>query len=211
MRITVFGATGGTGRELVQQALKAGHQVTAVVRNPAKLTLDDPQLEVFQSQLDDPADAEKLVPALTGRDAVLSALGGQPPIAERGTATILRALELADVRRLVLVSAAPVVPVPPEESWLFRTVLNPLVRAAFRKNYVDLAAMERTVRVSDTDWTVVRPPRLLDKPLSGTYQRKLGGNVVGSHDISRADLAHAMLEFVEDEATVRQGVGVAAA
>ena len=75
MRITVFGATGGTGKQLVQQGLDAGHQVTAVVRNRSKLTIEHPQLDVHTAGLDDP---DTLVPALEGRDVAFSAIGGQP-------------------------------------------------------------------------------------------------------------------------------------
>lgn len=208
MRITVFGATGGTGKQLVQQGLDAGHQVTAVVRNRSKLTIEHPQLDVHTAGLDDP---DTLVPALEGRDVAFSAIGGQPPIAQLGTRTILRALEKTQVRRLLVISAAPVAPTPAEESLLFRTVVDPLVRFAFRKNYADLAEMERELRESHADWTVLRPPRLVNRPLTGTYRHKTGGSVVGSHSISRADLARAMLELVEDPSTTRQAVGVAAA
>lgn len=208
MRITVFGATGGTGKQLVQQGLDAGHQVTAVVRNRSKLTIEHPQLDVHTAGLDDP---DALVPALEGRDVAFSAIGGQPPIAQLGTRTILRALEKTQVRRLLVISAAPVAPTPAEESLLFRTVVDPLVRFAFRKNYADLAEMERELRESHADWTVLRPPRLVNRPLTGTYRHKIGGSVVGSHSISRADLARAMLELVEDPSTTRQAVGVAAA
>ncbi|WP_431906304.1 NAD(P)-dependent oxidoreductase [Amycolatopsis thermoflava] len=73
MKLTVFGATGGTGVEIVRQALAAGHQVTAVVRDPARLDVPpQARLEVVTA---DVFDADSLVPAITGREAVLSALG----------------------------------------------------------------------------------------------------------------------------------------
>lgn len=209
MRITVFGATGGTGRQLVRQALDAGHEVTAVVRDPARLGVDPrPSLEVRTADL---AAPEPLVSAVRGRDAVLSGLGGTPPVAQRATAVVLAAMRAAEVRRLLAVSAAPVGPVPDGEGVVFRTVLNPLVRFAFRRVYADLAVMEQRLRESGTDWTAVRPPRLLDGPLTGRYRTRVGGAVPRSHSVSRADLACAMLAMVEDRATVCQAVGVAAA
>ncbi|OEU85214.1 epimerase [Streptomyces abyssalis] len=213
MRFTVFGATGGTGRQLVQQALDAGHEVTAVVRDPARLPVRNEgpvRLEVVTAEVTDP---EALVPAVAGRDAVLSALGAPSNkaagIASRGTRAILRAMEEGGARRYIGVSAAPVVSWDEGESLLVRRVMVPLLRRALRQVYADLAVMEDAVRASGLEWTVVRPPKLTDKPASGTYQRVIGGNVPRSHSVSRADLAAAILAMVEDPATVGQGVGVA--
>ncbi|MEY9993498.1 uncharacterized protein YbjT (DUF2867 family) [Streptomyces sp. V4I8] len=111
MRITVFGATGGIGQEIVRQALDAGHEVTAVVRDPARLSLADGhgRLEVFRADLTDPG---ALRAAVAGRDAVLSGLGarnrGDAGVAARVTGVVLAALEAEEVRRLLVVSAAPV-------------------------------------------------------------------------------------------------------
>lgn len=114
------------------------------------------------------------------------------------------------MRRLVVVSAAPVGPLPEGESLLGRIAL-PVVRAVFRDAYADLGVMEAQVRVSATAWTIVRPPRLLDAAFTGTYRQAVGGAVAGGHSISRADLAHAMLEMIGDQDSVRQVVGVASA
>ncbi|GLF95030.1 NAD(P)-dependent oxidoreductase [Streptomyces yaizuensis] len=212
MRYTVFGATGGTGRQLVRQALAAGHQVTAVVRDPDRLPVrEHERLEVVVAGV---TDQEALRPAVAGRDAVLSALGAPTNkavgIASAGTRAILGALDAEGVRRLVVVSAAPVGPPPDGEGPLYRLVLLPLVRRAFRDVYADLAVMENEIRAGGTDWTVVRPPRLTDGPPTSTYQTRFGGAVTGSHTVSRADVAQAMLALVEDPAAVRQVVGVAA-
>lgn len=213
MRFTVFGATGGTGRQLVRQALDAGHEVTAVVRDPARLPApeqDSARLEVVTADVTDPA---ALAPALTGRDAVLSALGAPSNkaagIASRGTRAILVAMEDGGVRRYIGVSAAPVVPFGEDEGLLFRTVAVPLVRRALRRVYADLAVMEDVVRSSGLEWTLVRPPRLTDAPAKGTYRRTIGANVPRGRTVPRADLAAAILAMVEDAATVKQGVGVA--
>jgi putative NADH-flavin reductase len=213
MRFTVFGATGGTGRQLVRQALGAGHEVTAVVRDPARVPVPEGEsvlLEIVTADVTDPA---ALVPAVTERDAVLSALGApgnkSAGIASRGTRAILSAMEQAGVRRYIGVSAAPVVPWGEGETLLFRTVAVPLVRRALRRVYEDLAVMEDVIRESGTDWTVVRPPKLTDEPAKGTYRRAIGANVRRGHSVPRADLAAAILAMVDDPATVREGVGVA--
>jgi putative NADH-flavin reductase len=209
MKLTVFGATGGIGQEIVKQALTAGHEVTAVVRDPARLTVAGAALDVVRADLSDP---EVLRPAVAGRDAVLSGLGARSRkdagVATRLTRTVLRAMEAEGVRRLVVVSAAPLGPAPEGEGVLDRTVRG-LVSAILKDVYADLREMEAELARSATDWTVVRPPRLQNKPLTGSYRTAVGGNPPRSRFIGRADVAHAMLATVGDPGTVKQGVGVA--
>ncbi|MFF7141279.1 NAD(P)-dependent oxidoreductase [Streptomyces nodosus] len=209
MRITVFGATGGIGREIVRQALAAGHQVTAVVRDPARFTVTGAGLEVFRADLVDPG---ALRPSVAGRDAVLSGLGARSRrdagVATRLTRAVLDAMAAESVRRLLVVSAAPVGPEPEGDGLLDRAVRG-VVSAVLKDVYADLAAMEAELARSATDWTVVRPPRLLDKPLTGAYRTVVGGFPRGGRFIARADVAHAMLAMLDDRGTVKQGVGVA--
>ncbi|GAA4067193.1 NAD(P)-dependent oxidoreductase [Streptomyces shaanxiensis] len=209
MKLTVFGASGGTGQEIVRQALDAGHQVTAVVRDPARFTVTGERLEVFRADL---TDAQALRPAVAGRDAVLSGLGARSRkdagIAARLTRAVLGAVESEDVRRLVVVSAAPVGPAPEGDGFLDRTVRG-IVSAVLKDIYTDLREMEAELARSATDWTVVRPPRLQDRPLTGTYRKVLGGFPRAGRFLGRADVAHAMLATLGDRATVKQGVGVA--
>ncbi|MFT2015699.1 NAD(P)-dependent oxidoreductase [Streptomyces sp. 796.1] len=211
MRLTVFGATGGTGGHLVQQAVQAGHEVTAVVRDPARLTVAHPDLLVITAT--DLTDAAALRSAVADRDAVLSAVGAptnkQAGIASAATRGILEAMAASRVRRFVAISAAPVGEIPPGEDLLGRKLVFPLIRTAFRKIYADLAAMERVIAASSTDWTVLRPPRLLDGPLTGHYRTAIGANVPNARSISRADLAHAMLTLLDERTAVRRAVGVA--
>ncbi|MFJ9708697.1 NAD(P)-dependent oxidoreductase [Streptomyces sp. NPDC101234] len=208
MNLTVFGATGGIGREIVRQALASGHRVTAVVRDPARLTVTGPGLEVVRADLTDP---EVVRPAVTGRDAVLSGLGPRgrkdAGVAARLTRTVLAAMQAEGVRRLVVVSAAPVGPAP-DDGLLDRSV-RALVGSILKPVYDDLREMEAELSRSGTDWTSVRPPRLQDKPLTGTYRTVIGGFPPKGRFIARADVAHAMLAMTADEGTAKQGVGVA--
>jgi uncharacterized protein YbjT (DUF2867 family) len=211
MKVTVFGATGGIGRHVVRQALDAGHKVTAVVRDPARLGVSHPSLEVVT--VPGLTDAELLRPATDGSDAAISSVGPRSPkdvrVASSATRGILRALEASGVRRFAAVSAVPVGPIPPGESWLNRRILLPSIRALLRGIYDDLAVMEDEIRRSATDWTIVRPPRLLNRPLTATYRTVVGGNVPRGKSIGRADVAHAMLAMLDDPASERQAVGVA--
>ncbi|WP_216215232.1 NAD(P)-dependent oxidoreductase [Amycolatopsis aidingensis] len=208
MRLTVFGASGGTGTQLVRQALAAGHEVTAVVRDPARLPVRHAALTVLTAEVTDP---DALRPALEGAEAVFSALAAsrrRGDIASTAVRSILRALPEAGTRRLVVVSAVPVGPTPAAEPLLGKVLLVPLVRRVFRDAYADLGRMEEELRRSEAEWTIVRPPRLLDRPHTGRYRQRIGGNVPGGHTLSRADLAHAMLALAAEPAAVRAEVGV---
>ncbi|MFG2649893.1 NAD(P)-dependent oxidoreductase [Streptomyces sp. NPDC048436] len=209
MKLTVFGATGGVGGEIVRQALAAGHEVTAVVRDPSRLSATGEGLEVFRADLTDP---ESLRAAVAGRDAVLSGLGARKKadagIAAELTRSVVRAMEAEGVRRLVVVSAAPVGP-PAERQPVVDRIAGVLVSKILKSVYDDLRAMEAGLARSTTDWTAVRPPRLQDKPATGVYRKVVGGTPASGRFIGRADVAHAMLSVIDDLSTVKQGVGVA--
>jgi putative NADH-flavin reductase len=211
VKITVFGATGGVGREIVKQGLSRGYAVTAVVRDANRLSVADPALQVVTvPALDDPGT---LIPAVRGSDAVLSAVGPHGrkdgPVAAPSTRAIVAAMDVCSARRFVGVSAAPVGPTPKGEGLLNRWVLTPAVKAVLRNVYADLGEMEALLQSGDIDWTVVRPPRLVDKPLSGEYRTSVGANVARGSRISRADVAHLMLDTLTVPETIRRAVGVA--
>ncbi|MFJ3665647.1 NAD(P)-dependent oxidoreductase [Streptomyces sp. NPDC090106] len=208
MKLTVFGATGGIGQEIVRQALESGHEVTAVVRDPAKLPMADDRLEVFRADLTDP---EPLRPAVAGRDAVLSGLGphgrADAGVAARTTRTVLGAMEAEGVRRLVVVSAGPVGP-EPKDGPLDRFARG-IASKVLKDVFDDLRAMEAELVRSSTDWTSVRPPRLTNQPATRAYRSVVGGFPTKGRLIGRADVAHAMLAAVDDPGMSKQGVGVA--
>ena len=210
MKLVVFGATGGTGGRVVEQALEAGHEVTAVVRNPARLDVRHERLRVVEADVFEPAQIE---PALAGSDAAISALGSRSlrrptRVCSAGTGSILEAMQKAGVRRFVVVSAAPIAGYDKDDQPLYRFVVRPLLWTIFRRVYEDMALMEEEVRRSDADWTIFRPPRLTDKPRTGRYRTALGRNVPGGNSISRADLADAILHRLEDPDSVRTAIGV---
>lgn len=209
MKLTVFGATGGTGRQVVEQALAAGHDVTAVVRDPARLTLQHARLQVLCADVRDPA---AIAPALTGSVAAISALGPRSRdrigICSAGAQSILTAMRATGVRRFVGISAGPVAAPDPGDRLLYRLILRRLARAIFKSGYADLARMEDEVRRSGLDWTILRPPRLTDKPYTGRYRTALNHNVPGGYAIARADLADAIIKLVADSGAVNATVGI---
>jgi uncharacterized protein YbjT (DUF2867 family) len=211
MKLTVFGATGGIGGQVVRQALAAGHEVTAVVRAAGRFDVNHPALEV--ATVPGLTDPDVLRPVLEDSDAAISGVGPRGrkdgPVASNTTRGILAAMEASGVGRLVAVSAVPVGPVPDGESFVNRRILLPFIGAFARDVYVDLAEMEDEIRRSTTQWTIVRPPKLVNKPLTGTYRTVVGGNVPRGYSISRADVAHAMLAALDDPATLKQPIGIA--
>jgi putative NADH-flavin reductase len=221
MNITIFGATGGVGHHLVEQAVDAGHMVTAVVRRPDAVTRD---VRIVTADLASP-DPGALVAAVKGADVVLSALGprskedARARIVTHAAKALIRTMKETGTHRLVIISAVPVPTVPsparptpakndPTDGFFMKAVLNPIVKAAFRDTYADLAEMEDAVRESGLDWTIVRPPRLVNKPLSGIYRTEMEHNVKGGRSISRADLAHYMLRAAEERVTIGEAVRI---
>jgi len=212
MKLTVFGATGGIGGHVVAQALDAGHTVTAVVRDRSRLAVPD-QSGLHVVTVAGLTESGPLEPALLGSDAALSGVGPHSlrdaGVATVATRAILDALEATGVRRFAAVSAAPVGPIPDGERFVSRRIAYPLVRRVLRKVYDDLGAMEADLRRSGLEWTVVRPPRLDDKPLTGRYKLAYGANVPNRSFVSRADVAHAMLALLTDPRAIREAVGIA--
>src|SRR5215471_13978744 len=226
MKLTIIAATGGVGRQLLRQALDAGHDVTAVARNPAKLpteVLAGGAARAVAADLASP-DPRILGSAVAGADAVLSALGPHTNrdagIAAPGTAAIITAMRPAGVRRIVAISASPVATTPspghpnpprhdPGDGFIMRHVGVRIAKALFGKVYDDLAAMENILRGSGLDWTILRPPQLTGKPLTGTYRTAVGRNVRGGRSIPRADIAHYMLAVLGQPETIGQVIGIA--
>jgi len=221
MKLTIFAATGGIGRQLLEQAIAAGHDVTAVARNPQ--SLDGAAAGVVTADLAS-ADVAALQPAVEGAGAVLSALGARTRadvgVAARGTEAITQAMRAAGVRRIIVVSAAPIGTVPspgrphpprhdPGDGFVVRYLADPIVKRVLREHYADLARMEDVLRASDLDWTAVRPPRLTDKPVTGRYRTAYGQNIRRGLFVSRADVARYMLWAVDQPATFQQTVGIA--
>ncbi len=207
MHITVFGATGGTGSQVVAQALEAGHRVTAIVRDPSRLTTKHERLEIRTG------DVLKKV-TLGATDAVISALGPRSKsetaagVLENGVRSIVTAMQAAQVRRLLVVSVAPLAPADPHDTLPYRLVLKPLISRLLAGAYADTARMEDIVRGSGLEWTIVRPPRLTDKPRTGKYRTAIDRTVRRGYTIGRADVADLLLRSVDDPATVKAAVAI---
>lgn len=209
MKLTVLGATGGVGRQVVTQALADGHKVTAAVRDPARLGVEHANLDVVRA---DALDAASLRGVVDGAEAVLSGMGQAgrkdplKPASASARATV-DAMRATGARRLVVVSAAPLNRTGAGQPWFTHKLVMPVMWAALRELYTDLEAMERILRDSGLDWTSVRPPRLTNAAGKGTYRHAVEAGPAGSA-ISRADVARAMLNFVTVPETVGHAVGI---
>ena len=209
MKLTIFGATGATGTSLVQQALTAGHEVTAVVRDPARLAIPaHRRLQVVTADVLDPA---AISPAVDGADAVISAVGpgtGASTLRQDSTRSIIQAMQKTGTRRLLTVSGSVVA--DEGESPFMRYLLKPLARRTFLR-YVcaDMRHAEDEIHDSNLDWTILRPPSLTDKAARGTYRTATDRNLPHGFSISRADLAACMLTLLDDPATVHRHVAIA--
>ncbi|MCO5967205.1 NAD(P)-dependent oxidoreductase [Actinoallomurus soli] len=210
MRLTIFGATGGTGTQLVRQALERGHEVTAVVRDPSRLDVPArDRLDVVTADVMDPA---AITPAVAAADAVVSALGhrgtGPTTVCQDAARGIIAAMTRTGARRFLMVSAAGMV-TDPGDGPLTRYVAKPILQRILRNNFADMGRAEEEVRGGDLDWTIVRPPRLTDKEGTGRYRTATDRSIRGGVHISRADLATGILAMIPDDATVRRHVWIA--
>jgi putative NADH-flavin reductase len=209
MRVVVFGANGPTGRELVGQALAAGHEVVAVTRHPEQVLPRD-RLAVVGA---DATDAAAVSAAVAGGDAVLSALGvpyTRKPVTVYSTATanMIAAMAERGVRRLVVTGSAALDPgYRASDSVLFRRVMEPLfMRLPGKTVYADNREMEALIRASSLAWTIVRACWLFNAARSSDYQI-CEGSIHGMFT-ARADLAACLLAQLADDRFVCKEFGV---
>jgi putative NADH-flavin reductase len=199
MRVLIIGATGGTGRELVQQALEQGHEVTAFVRNPAKLQIEHANLRVVQG---DVLDYATLEPAMRGQNAVLSALGHKRflypnRIQSDGMSNILRAMKAGGVPRLICETALGIGSSVGRLGLPHTFLILPLLLVFYMW---DKVRQEELITASDLDWVIARPGVLTKGAATGNYRN---GPEVGSYlwpvAVSRADVADFMLKQLTDD------------
>lgn len=200
MRLTILGGSGGCGRQLVRQALERGHEVTTLVRPSSKLEAAD-GVEVLRGSLD---DAAFLREGIRGRDAVLSGLGlrmpgiapwakaEDPDFLDRSTPALIEAMKAEGVERLVVVSAAGAGDSYPHVPGVFKAFIK---LSALRKVYPALERMENRMLASGLDVCICRPTGLNDDPVTG--KAVVAEGFVGQAMISRADVAHWMLDQLE--------------
>jgi len=207
MKLTIFGASGATGTFLLRQALDVGHEVTAVVRDPARLTVPaQARLHVITADVLDPAS---ISPAVADADAVITAIGphgtGPSTLRQDSTRSIVQAMGKTGASRLLFISGSIVA--DEGESPYLHYLIKPVVRRTFLRHVnADFLAAEQEIRASDLDWTIFRPPSLTSKPARGSYRVAVDRNLPRCFTITRADLAVCMLSALDDPATIHRHI-----
>jgi nucleoside-diphosphate-sugar epimerase len=207
-KVLIVGATGGTGRHLLEQALARDLEVTALVRDPRALTLNHPRLRVVVGDVLDPAAVDE---AASGQDAVLCALGHRrffPPsrVLSEGTRNLLRAMEGHGVRRFVGVTSLGLGDSAGRLGLAYTLVVIPFVLPFY---FWDKARQERLIEAGRTAWVIVRPGGLTDGPGRGAPRAGRGvGSFFETVRVPRADVAAFMLDQLTDDAWLGAAVGI---
>lgn len=226
MKLTIFGPTGLVGQQILAQAIAAGHDTTAVARDPAKLGArvhSAPNVRVVTADLSH-ADPAPLKDSVDGADAVLSAIG-PPKKAEHGIVSksaraLAAAVESASVPRLLVVSGVGVSTVPtpgrphppkrePGAGLIMRYFATPVAKRVLGAHFVDVALMEDFMRGCELDWTVMRVPYVMDRPPTGRYRTAYGHTLRAALRIAAADAAEFMLRLIDQPEASRKVVTVA--
>lgn len=208
MNLLIIGATGGTGRELVEQALAQGHAVTALVRTPAKMWMTHERLTIAKG---DVLEYDSVEHAMQGKDAVISALGHKQwfiktTILSNGTKNIIAAMEKRGVKRLICETSLGIGNTRGRLGLYYTLFVIPVIIWFYFK---DKERQEQLIKESTLDWVIVRPGQLTNGRKRGTYRI---GSDIGSYittvTISRADVADFMLRQLTDTKYLRQTPGL---
>ena len=200
MKLFVMGATGRTGREIVEQALARGHHVTGFVRSPESITSKNERLTVLKGNA---MDENQLFDAMQNHDAVLSALGPRKvfkpsSLLHDSALATTRVMNRSGVKRLVVLSAAAHFPGIP----------NRIASFIMRNHMRDSLAMEEIVQASSLDWTIARPPRLTEEDYT-SYRSREGAAPKMGFTLARKAVAAFMLDAIEQKKHFRKIVGLA--
>ena len=208
MKLAIFGSTGRTGIELVNQALAAGHLVTAVVRDRARFTLKHDRLTVTVANLQ---QTDLIEHALADHDAALSAVGVPQSreathVQEDAARVIVDAMAKTGVMRFMAVTSGGTNPNhDPNLPFIFENVFKRI----YASIYQDQMRMEKVIMASNVNWTIVRPAALTDDPLSKRYRFAEGFALPGGRQTARADVAHFMINHLQDTAVFKRGIAIA--
>lgn len=199
MKIALFGATGGTGRQIMTQATATGHELQVLVRDPARLPAGA-GITVIGGNVLDAAAVEE---TLRGTDAVIVSLGNTADnpdyIVSRGTAVIVEAMQRVGPRRIIAITSIGVGDSKDQVPFAFKL----LMKSVLRKPMEDKERQEAAIKASELDWIIVRPGGLTDGPATGKYRAGLDSKLVAGQ-VSRADVAHFVLQQLTDDAYLHQ-------
>lgn len=219
MRLVIFGPTGGTGRRLVERAIAEGHEVTAFVRDPSRITARHERLDVV---VGDAFDPESVREAVAGNEAVIGVLGSRKPsnplhprrpgdpdgVASAGSANIIAAMKEHGVRRFVCQTAWGVGESRQDPGFAGTFFMKVLVPPLLRDEYADKEAQEKLVRQSDLEWVIVRPMILTNGLWTNYYRAGVDLKPGRRPYISRADVADFLMRQLSDDTFVRNAPAI---
>jgi len=203
LNILIIGAYGGIGKNAVEIALGKGHYVTALVRNPAKLTLMHPNLKIVKGDIMHPETFESF---LKNQDAIISAVGGKmdepTTLYSEGNNNLLKAMKKMDINRAFFISASAI-EISPVQPFIVRLATKYIVQKLFGWGYADQRVMEKLIKETSINWTIMRPPRLTNKPATGIYRIAINKFLKKCLSISRADVAGFIVNNITNEKTYK--------
>lgn len=208
MKILIFGGTGKTGRELIKQGLERGHSITAIVRNPDKFKLNHPDLKIIKGNVLTPDSFEKVI---HGQEAVLSALGHKrfiipTRILSKGTKNIINAMNKHNVNRFICITSLGVNDSKFKLGLYYTLFTIPIILFFY---FLDKSKQEKLIMNSDLNWTIIRPGQLTNGKKRTNYKHGLSvGNYILTKMISRASVAHFMLNQLDAENYSRKAPGI---
>lgn len=208
--ILLLGATGGTGREILSQAIAAGHTVTVLARTPAKVAQAHPNLRIVQG---DVSDAASLMRAFDRPyDAVISALGvylkNPGSVMTDAAKNIVAAMKAKQLQRIIVVSSVGA----SETQGIGPLWVKVVQRFILKNTLADKTGQEKVIRDSGLQWTFLRPPRLMDGPKIGGYitwtGRETPKGIKLKWQVNRADVAAEALRALDDPAAINQALQI---
>ena len=207
-KLLIIGGTGGTGRQLVEQALERDYTVTVLARDPSKLKLNHPQLKILQGDI---LEYDSVDAAIRGQDAVISALGHKKffyptRILSEGTRNLLRAMGNHDVPRLICETSLGIGNSVGRMGLYYTLFVVPVILPFY---FWDKTRQEKLIAASKLEWVIVRPGVLTNRKKRGEYRHGPHvGNFIWTVKISRADVADFMLNQINSNTYLRKTVGV---
>jgi putative NADH-flavin reductase len=202
MKLTLLGATGPTGRQVLEQALSAGHEVTVLVRSLDRLP--ESARDRVTAVTGDATRAEDVERALAGSEVVISALGSgndfKSDIASRAARALIPAAKAAGTKRVVVLSALGSGPTAAHASMVPRLFGRLLMSTLV----ADKAVADDLITASGLNWTLVRPAVLTNGPHTGSYRAVTVPNRKVGDRVSRADVADFMLRAATDDSWSRR-------
>ena len=206
--VVIFGATGGTGHEVLKILLRDGHFVTAIVRRPELLLIRHERLNIVEG---DVLQKETFDEFMAGADIVVSCVGARARrptgVYSQGVSGMISSMDKHRIRRIICISAGAV-NVPPAASLVAKFFIKYILQRVFANLYSDMLIMEEIIKATDLDYTIIRAPWLRNGTPTGQYRVSINQHLWRPSKISRADLAHYIVGHLSDPASFKSIVEI---